>query len=678
MNALAFSPLIGWTAIAALAGLALILFGLAAWKRAPGLGWRALAVAMLFVLLADPHSVIEERKPLSDIALIAVDDSASQKLGGRPAQSAAALAALKAKLERMEGVEVRTVQGGAAPAGQSGTHLFATVERALADIAPARLGAVILITDGQVQDAPERPPFAAPLHVLLTGAKTDKDRKLSIVEAPSFALVGTQTQIRIRLDETGAQPGALVDLTVRQAGGAPEMLRVPVGQVVPVRVPMRHAGPVLVEIEAPLLQGELTAANNRLAATVNGVRDRLKVLLISGEPHPGGRAWRNLLKSDPAVDLVHFTILREPEKFDPTPEKEMALIAFPVRELFERRLAEFDLIVFDRYRRRNFMPAAYYENLVRHVRKGGALLIAAGAEFAGPDSLYRTALADVMPARPTGLVSGEPYRPQITATGKRHPVLAGLEAERWGRWLRRVALEPRGGQPVMSDEGGRPLLILERMGEGRVALLASDSLWLWGRGFDGGGPQAELMRRIAHWLMKEPALEEEALAARAQDGKLVIERQSLDPNPAPITVTGPDGAEHRLTLQDQGDGKAVGSLPTPEAGLWRVGDGSRAAVVAAGEVDPLELADPMASEAKLMPLVQASGGGLFRLAEGGVPELVRRTPGDKAAGPGWMALRAPGEAQASGLAQKPILPGWAALALALGLLMWAWWREGRR
>jgi hypothetical protein len=677
MNALTFSPLVGATALMGLAALALALLGLAAWKRAPGLGWRALAVLGLFALLANPQSVTEERRSLADIVVVAVDDSASQKLGGRAAQSEAALAALKAKLDRMEAVETRIVHGGGAPAGQSGTHLFAVVERALADIAPARLGAVILITDGQVQDAPQRPPFAAPLHVLLTGAKTDKDRRLSVVEAPSFALVGTQTQIRLRVDETGAAPGALVDLSVRLAGGAPETLKAPVGQVVPVRVPIRHAGPVLVEIEAPALAGELTTANNRLAPTVNGVRDRLKVLLISGEPHPGGRAWRNLLKSDPAVDLVHFTILREPEKYDPTPEKEMALIAFPVRELFERRLAEFDLIVFDRYRRRNFMPAAYYENLVRHVRKGGALLIAAGAEFAGPDSLYRSALADVLPGRPSGLVSAEPYRPHITATGKRHPVLAGLDAERWGRWLRLVALEPRGGQTVMSDESGRPLLILERMGEGRVALLASDSLWLWGRGYDGGGPQAELMRRIAHWLMKEPALEEEALAAKAQDGKLVVERQSLDPNPAPVTVTGPDGEEHRLTLKDQGDGKAVGSLPTAASGLWRVGDGRHAAVVAAGAVDPLELADPMASDVKLAPLVQASGGGLFRLAEEGVPELVRRTPGAKAAGPGWMALRAPGEAQASGLAQKPIPPVWAALALALGLLFLAWWREGR-
>ncbi|MCC7168291.1 MAG: hypothetical protein IT565_12050, partial [Rhodospirillales bacterium] len=516
MSAIAFAPLIGWTGWLLLAGLSTVLLGIAAWRRAARPGWRLLAVAGLLLLLANPQSVMEERKPLSDVAVIVLDDSASQKLGGRPAQSEAALATLKNRLERMEGVEIRIVSGGQAPAGQSGTHLFATVERALADIAPARLGAVILITDGQVHDAPERPPFAAPLHVLLTGAKAEKDRKLSIVEAPSFALVGTQSQIRIRLDETGTPPGAPVDLSVRFGGGAPETLRVPVGQAVPVRVPVRHAGPLLVEIEASALSGELTTANNRLAPAVNGVRDRLKVLLVSGEPHPGGRAWRNLLKSDPSVDLVHFTILREPEKFDPTPEREMALIAFPVRELFERRLSEFDLIVFDRYRRRNFMPASYYENLVRHVRKGGALLIAAGAEFAGPDSLYRSALADVMPGRPNGLVTAEPYRPQITATGKRHPVLAGLDAERWGRWLRLVALDPKGGQTVMSDESGKPLLVLERMGEGRVALLASDSLWLWGRGFDGGGPQAELMRRIAHWLMKEPALEEEALAARGQ------------------------------------------------------------------------------------------------------------------------------------------------------------------
>ena len=257
------------------------------------------------------------------------------------------------------------------------------------------------------------------------------------------------------------------------------------------------------------------------------------MLLVSGEPHAGERTWRNLLKSDAAVDLVHFTILRPPEKQDGTPINQLSLIAFPTRELFSEKLEEFDLIIFDRYHRRVVLPLLYLDNVAQYVENGGAVLVAAGQRYASPTSLYRTPLSHVLPAAPTGRLIEQPYRPAITKTGERHPVTRGLRQNtsgppKWGRWFRLIETETPSGDVLMHGPENKPLLILNRLEKGRVALLLSDHAWLWARGYEGGGPYTVLLRRLAHWLMKEPDLEEDVLRATGQEGALKIERRSMN------------------------------------------------------------------------------------------------------------------------------------------------------
>ena len=317
-------------------------------------------------------------------------------------------------------------------------------------------------------------------------------------------------------------------------------MTVPVGRDVTLSIPIDHGGPNVLEIEVEAGPQELTLANNRAAIVVNGVRDRLRVLLVSGEPHAGERVWRNILKSDPSVDLVHFTILRPPEKQDGTPIRELSLIAFPIRELFDVKLDEFDLIIFDRYSQRGIIPQAYIDNVVRYVRRGGALLEAAGPTFGTPMTLFRTPLGEILPTEPTGDVREQGFRPQLTALGRRHPVTADLpgagkpgEAPSWGRWFRQVEGRRHSGTAIMSGENGGPLLVLDRVGNGRIAQLLSDQMWLWARGFEGGGPQAELLRRLAYWLMKEPDLEENDLRAvdrgRPAQGDKAVARTRRQP-----------------------------------------------------------------------------------------------------------------------------------------------------
>jgi hypothetical protein len=663
-------PLLGFLALLALAP------GLWALRQgARGAVLRLLAALALIVALLDPRLIRQDIEPARELVLAVIDQSASQLLGQRPEQTRMAEAELEKRLQALKGVELRKIAVGPAGSGGQGTRAFEALGRALADAEPGRLAAVIMITDGQIHDAPARLPFNAPLHVLLTGEAGERDRRIVIEEQPAYGLVGGMARVRIKIEDNVLAAGAPVEVQVRRDGVLAVKTNIPSGRAQTLEIPALHPGGNLIEIETPAVPGELGQENNRAALTVSGVRDRLKVLLISGEPHPGTRTWRNLLKSDPAVDLVHFTILRESEKEELAAPDEVSLIAFPVRELFEERLGEFDLVIFDRYRRRGILQPVYYLNLARYVRKGGALLISAGAEFASPASIYRSALEGILPAMPTSRVIERPFKPEITGEGKRHPVMEGLAGGEWGRWLRQVELEKRGGKVLMSGEEGLPLLLVDRVGEGRVALLASDSPWLWARGFEGGGPQAELLRRLAHWLMKEPELEEEALTAQARGNRLVVERRSLEAGAPPVAVTSPSGKRHMLEMTPGRDGKSQASLETGETGLWRVEQEGRAAVASIGS-DPLEMADLLASPARLKPLAEASGGGLFRLAGQPFPEIVRRSPGAKAAGPGWMGLKPATQGRVVGVAETPLLPPPLALFLVLGLAGLAWWREG--
>jgi hypothetical protein len=689
---IAAAPLPPWWAIAVLGGLALPILGLGIFRRARGTTWRALAIAVLLAALVNPSLIEEKRDPQKDVGVIVVDDSASQRIGDRRRYTQAALEHLQAQLAEQKDLDLRVVHAGKPDPGNvladDGTRLFTALNHALADVPRQRLAGVAMITDGQVHDVPQgdAAKLGAPLHILLSGAPDEADRRLVVAQAPSFGLVGKDLTLTVRVEDLPAASAAngRARLTLRKDGGAPSYVTVPVGQDAPITVNIDHGGPNVFELQAEAGPHELTLDNNRAALVVNGVRDRLRVLLISGEPHAGERTWRNILKSDPSVDLVHFTILRPPEKQDGTPIRELSLIAFPIRELFDVKLREFDLIIFDRYRRRGVLPQAYLDNIVQYVRKGGALLEAAGPNFATPLSLYRTPLGSILPAEPTGTVFDQGFKPRVTDIGRRHPVTEDLPGEAakggtpsWGRWFRHIEARPQRGQTVMSGVDSEPLLILDRVGQGRVAQLLSDQRWLWTRGFEGGGPQAELLRRLAYWLMKEPDLEENDLRAKVEGDRLVITRQSLEPDNRPVRLTGPDGVTREIKLTPRDGGRSTATLPVTESGLYRVTDGKRTALAAAGALNPIELSDVRTTADKLAPVVQAPGGGTFWVGPGRLPVVRRTTPGHADWGRNWIGFRKNGDYVVTGLSEMPLLPGIVALLLALGTLIAAWRREGR-
>jgi len=683
---ISFTPLVPslvlWLAVAAIAVIAAILL----LGRARGATIRVMALVLILLALANPSFTREDREPLSSVAAVVIDKSPSQSFGDRTRQTENANEALVDGLKKIKGLEVRVVEAGQADGETDGTKLFGALSSALSDVPVDRVAGAFLVTDGRVHDIPANAAalgFQAPLHALITGRKDERDRRIAISAAPRFGIVGQTQTITYRLDDQGVT-GDRAKIVVRHDGEVINERTVLSGQTVNVEINIKHAGPNIVEIEASPLENELTLVNNRAVVAIDGVRDKLRVLLVSGEPHSGERTWRNLLKSDASVDLVHFTILRPPEKQDGTPINELSLIAFPTRELFQQHINEFQLIIFDRYARQGVLPIAYFDNIARYVRSGGAVLVSAGPDYASTTSIWRTPLDSVLPAEPVG-VTEKPYYAHLSDAGKRHPVTRGLEGSgseppHWSRFFRTVDTRNASGPPLMTGADGKPLLLLSRFGEGRVALLLTDHIWLWARGYEGGGPHLDLLRRTSHWLMKQPDLDEEALRLQVEGHDLVVLRQTMSDSVAPVTVTSPNGANRQLTLSEGEPGTWRSTIPANELGLWQATDGTLKALINVGPTNPKEFSEVTSTTELLKPLAQASGGDARRVVDGSSIELPRIVPVRSSGifrGDGWMGVRMRDASVVRGVGVLPLFAGLIGLLLLVGAFAATWLREGR-
>jgi hypothetical protein len=683
---IAFTPLVPtlviWLAVAAIAVIAaMLLLG-----RARGAAVRVTALALIVLALANPSFTREDREPLSSVAVVVVDKSPSQSFGTRTRETAEAQQALVDSLKKIKGLDVRVVEAGQADGETDGTKLFGALSSALSDVPVDRVAGAFLITDGRVHDIPANASalgFQAPVHALITGRKGERDRRIAISAAPRFGIVGQTQTITYRLDDQGVS-GERAKVVVRRDGDVINERTVQSGQTVNVDIDIKHPGPNIVEIEASPLENELTLVNNRAVVSIDGVRDKLRVLLVSGEPHSGERTWRNLLKSDPSVDLVHFTILRPPEKQDGTPINELSLIAFPTRELFQQKINEFQLIIFDRYARQGVLPIAYFDNIARYVRDGGAVLVSAGPDYASTTSIWRTPLDAVLPAEPVG-VTERPFYAHLSDAGKRHPVTRGLEGSgseppHWGRFFRTVETRNATTPPLMTGADGKPLLLLSRYGEGRAALLLSDQIWLWARGYEGGGPHIDLLRRMSHWLMKQPELDEEALRLQVHGHDLEVLRQTMADSVAPVTVTSPSGATRQLTLSAGEPGIWTSTVPANELGLWQATDGTLKALINVGPTNPKEFSEVTSTPDTLKPLAQATGGDARRVVDGSSIELPRIVPVRASSvfhGDGWMGVKMRDASVVKGVGVLPLFAGLIGLLLLLGAFAATWLREGR-
>jgi hypothetical protein len=432
----------------------------------------------------------------------------------------------------------------------------------------------------------------------------------------------------------------------------------------------------------PVDKDELTGINNTAAVIVNGVRDRLKVLLVSGKPHIGERAWRDLLKSDPSIDLVHFTILRSPNAFDNTPQREMSLIAFPVEELFEKKIKDFDLIIFDKYAQYGLMQQHYFANIASYVKAGGAFLMAMGSDKP-EQSLFQTAVGEILPIEPKpeeSSILGGSYLPQLTDLGKTHPVTGDLQIANkdkpWGSWLTQVDVNQPKGQTLMTGSNGRPLLILDKVGDGRVAVLTSDNIWMWSKGIDGGGPYTELLRHVAHWLMKEPELEEDFIKAEARGNVITVSERNLTKEPKSVTLTHPDGKDETIQLSTQDKGWVNAKLIADQNGIYRFSNGSKTAFAIIGTAVSAEFSDVHTTEDKLKPLVDKTKGTIIWYDDAPRFSLSKVSAGrGPFGGHDWIGIKENSAYNVKNIESSELIPNWLFLLIIFGGLLFVWLRE---
>ncbi len=684
---LAFTPLLPWPALALLAAAALAVLAFAVYVKQKGAGWRAIALALLLGALTDPALVREQREPQKSVVAVVLDRSESQTIGRRSEQVDEARKALEEAFAKFPDIEPRFITVGT---GGDGTLLFSALSDGLKDVPPERVGAAIMVTDGLVHDIPAQADslgFKAPLHALITGQEKERDRRIELVEAPRFGVVGKDQILRVRvIDSAGGFDPVFID--ARRDGEAIATRRARPGEIVDIPVHIEHGGSNVVEVETPVVEGELTEIDNRAVVVIEGVRDRLKVLLVSGEPHPGERSWRNLLRADANVELVHFTILRPPEKIDGAPASELSLIAFPTADLFGRKINDFDLIIFDRYSNQTLLPSVYFDNIASFVENGGAFLAAVGPDFATLGGLYYSPLSNILPARPDGALFEQAFRARVSKDGEKHPVTRGLEGSRstppaWGEWFRQVDASVLKGNSVLAGANDKPLLVLSREGKGRVALLLTDQMWLWARGFEGGGPHVDLMRRLAHWLMKEPELEEEALRAKARGREISLERQTLKDETSPVSIVAPSGKQEEIALEMKEPGLSRASFTAKEMGLYRFESGGLSALVNVGPENPREFREVASTPEKLRPLAEATGGTVRRLSSGAsssitLPRLVELRDAHSFGGADWIGVKRGMASTLKGVETAPLGIGLSALLALLGAILFVWTWEGRR
>jgi len=691
LPALAFDPLVPLPFVLVLTIIALLAALAAGLGRLHSMFLRTFATIIIAIALLNPQTVEEDREPLRDIVLVLSDRSESTQLGTRDAQVSAAIENISASISTDNTLEVVTAT---IPADNDGTRLSATLIEALADIPQTRLAGVILVSDGQVHDLPENPetllPENIPFHSLIIGDAQRRDRRISSTLAPRYGLVGEQAEYRVKVDDPGFE-GERAQIAIKLNGELIARFGAIIGDQVSIPVKIEKRGVNTVELIVESAPDELTLKNNVFVSEISGIRDKLRVLLITGEPHRGGRAWRDLLKSDAGVDMVHFTILTNPQVKNPRARSvELSLIAFPVRQLFEDKLEEFDMIIFDQFTRRSqapngrrlrpILPPIYFQNIAEYVERGGALMIATGPAFATENSIYRSPLAAVLPARPTGETFEDSFRPKLNANGKRHPITSdfnGTPSDTWGPWYRIIENNPVSGDVIMEGPGGEALLVIDRIGEGRVGMVMSDQAWLWSKGYQGGGPYSEMFRRLSHWLMGEPDLDAEKLVAQSDGQTLSIERRSLSDDPQSVTVQKPDGTQETIKLSPLGNGRFTGSVTTVGQGAYRLNSGEVSTITAIGTLNPKEFLDLTPSIKPLTPLSENTGGFLALIGDGTrTPSIRRIKTNAERSGDDWLGLVKHERYTIQASRRTPLAQSWLYVLLAALALAWAWRREG--
>ncbi len=695
-----------------LMGLAALSLGLCFWSRRrgnKGASLRFAATAVALYAMANHQVITETGEHDITEALIVIDRTASQQFNNRSTTAEEAEKQLNAALRNVPGLNTRVLN---IIDQADGTRMMDKIEEALSDVPFNRRGAVFIVTDGQVHDQiPQQaaPEDKTPIHLLRTGQDHEFDRRIEFEPFERAAQIKKPHEIKFRVVDEGDVPAKEpARVAVFKDGKEVTARMVKPGEVTSVPVEIDHAGAHVIELRTDEVRGEVTPRNNRTLTSVNGIMPKMNILLATGKINENTPAFRKMFNSDNSVNIVTFAVGRPPDKIDGTPDEELVLTPFPFDEIFSDNIKLFNLVIIDNTSNLKLLPPEHMKRLVQYVKDGGALLIAAGPELNSKEfmkDIYDSPLKEIIPAGPgTGSIE-QVFKPQISPRGQRHPAMRGLPGANtpdakstpsWGPWYRQIEISEPRGEAVLEGVDKKPLLLLSRQGEGRVALLASDSLWRWElAGAQEKGPYAQLINQVSHWLMKNPAYDEESLKLEAGKKEIDVVLQTMGDKPKEIAVQMPSGKTQTVTprAHPQQPGLWTYKIPAEDVGAYSAQAADKTGPVAynfVGQESPLEFADIISTDKILKPLIARSGGGMSVLpapAEGKtiIPEIrfVAPANGDKQSplhGPGWLGVQMTAALTNAREEKKPfidlaLLAGAGGLLLALSYLHQAQWRN---
>ena len=417
------------------------------------------------------------------------------------------------------------------------------------------LGGLVIVSDGAdttglppglTTDLRERlkalgAPQPVPVHTVVIGADDDfKDVVLERAIADEFAFVRNPMTVEVVIRQRG-YTGTTLPLTLAEDGvvvGRTDILLADKGtgadgelRATFTFTPQR-AGKRLYTVQAPVLDGEAIAENNRLDFTVKLIRDRIRVLQVAGRPSWDERFVRRLLKENPSVDLISFFILRSTTDISGAANNELSLIPFPTKELFTEQLSTFDVVIFQDFNYRPYNMGIYLQNVADYVKNGGGFLMMGGDLSFSEGDYAETPLADVLPVtlRPGhGHLDTEDFTPVLTDVGRRHPItdVAGtVDAAAANPFAQLPQLQGlnlvaglREGatalltHPFQNGDNGapQPVIAVKDVDKGRSVAIMTDTTWHWslpqvGLGSGRGDAHRKLLANTLRWLIRDPEL----------------------------------------------------------------------------------------------------------------------------------------------------------------------------
>ena len=562
----------------------------------------------------------------------------------------------------------------------SGTNFFSTLKKELNKINKDRVAGIIFVTDGQIHDIEEYSDKLdnIPIHFIIVGKENELDRVLKTYNVPDYSIVGEQVNFDLIVEDYYTKKDLVADIILD--GKKYLSKKIKPNKNYQISIPIYHAGENVLEIKVKKLPGEISEINNYKIHKIKGVHEKLRVMLISGEPNMGLRSLRNLLNSDPSIELVHFTILRPPSKRDLTPVKELSLIPFPTDELFAADISKFSLIIFDQYSLQGVLPKKYLSNITNFVLKGGALLDIAGPEYAKQTSIINSPLKIILPTNPLDELGVEEFKPELTELGLRHPItnklITNYKNKPWGSWNRFIKTEKKSGKILLKHKN-YPILVASQVGDGRVVQLLSDQTWIWKKSITESGPLTELVRNTIHWLLKTPELEENFLNFTKNSNIINVTLNTLLPGNANAKITSPSNKTINFLMKDNNSGGLNGQFISNELGKHKLEVKGITKYIYLGQKNNKELEDIKSTENKVNILSKTKNNISTHWYESGMPKILIIYNDKILSGQNWIGIKNKNVPKTSQFISKEYLDWYFLLPFLLGLFIYSWFRESR-